>query len=147
MENFEINGLHCVSERFLTELNGKYGIFKEYFEVLLIAAEEIRGKPELMRFIALVCRALREEKGAWNETKKIEFPKSKDASLAYDLTPFFSILSTIEDTVETLKQRRIPERILVDSLRQYEGVLQICKLRFDRLMCNEVYFSWLPLLY
>lgn len=113
-------------------LEERYGALEKYYDVIKQAAKEADENPELKLFLALLCEMLKDRDGKKEELAKFEAPVSSPdgkSELGYKLVCALAMFSTIDYTYNKLKERNIPEEMILKVLRMHKGGITAYEIR------------------
>lgn len=122
MSELETRGAFFADESEICRLDSEYALFDEWLGDVLSAAEQLRGNPELLRYLYLLYYAMRDRNAFLQEIGDIDPPLHPcgDASKAFDYALLFAVLPFIPATASELRRRDIPASV-------YKQTLKMCK--------------------
>jgi len=139
-------GFPLLDKDYFDEFNNKYSLFSKYLDIIHEARELIKKDEELIFFMCILSRAVL--KFGVNEILcDLNLPKTDNPAMkkAYDFMPMFALLPSVDRTVERYRERNVPENIIKDTLKQYEGVISTNEYRLGYPGYDGVYFGWMLL--
>ena len=130
MKDFDANGCIYTKPEYYEMLHQKYGVLQTYLDLYKKAALEIGKNEYLSRFLALLCRALRDPNFRNGTCGPIILPQRK-CDFSYEILPALAVASELELSYDLLKERHLPEDILRDTLRLPENGFSSFALRHN----------------
>ncbi len=113
-----------------------------YTEVVLAAAKEIRQN-EAMRL--LICILEQWVRAGGNANDSSYTPPSGEG-IAYDFLHLFAAIPTMPDSVKFLRDRNVPEDIIVATMQEYEYCFGMCLSSIGRIAFDRGRLGWIRLL-
>lgn len=141
-----MEGFKFLDKEYFDEFNKKYSLFSKYLDVINEARELLKKDETLLLFVCILSRAVL--KFSINEILcDLNLPKTENEEMkkAYDFAPMFALLPSVERTVKRFRERNIPESVISEVLKQYEGVISTFEQRFGYPAYNGTYFGWMLL--
>jgi hypothetical protein len=148
MKEYEEKGAFFTDEKYIIDLNEKYTLFTDWFDTILSAAMQVRKTPDLLKYAFLLHYALKDRNEFPAEIKNIVAPRASENEkdiLAYDFLLVFPLLPTIPKTARAYEDRGVPEEIIMDTLKTYEGTINSTKDLYGEPGFSFRYLSWLQL--
>lgn len=139
-------GFPFLDKEYFDEFNAKYELFSKYLPVIHEARELLKKDDALLQFVCILSKAV--VKFSANEILcDLNLPKTEDEQMkkAYDFAPMFALLPSVERTVRRFKERNVPEDVIKETMKQYEGVISTFEMRFGYPAYNGTYFGWMLL--
>ncbi len=99
-------------------LSREYGIFSKWLPEVLSAASEIAENQKLCIFCYFLYLIIKDEEYYNEHFTEIEFP-DKGTYLG-DFAPLFSLFYYAEDMIKHMTERRLPRKIICDTLREFD---------------------------
>lgn len=130
MQDFDRNGCIYTKPEYYEKLHQKYGVLQTYLDLYKKAATEIGKDENLSRFLALLCRALRDPNFRNGSCGPLVLPQ-KECNFSYEMLPALAAASEVELSYKLLKNRHLPEDILQDTLRLPENGISSFSLRHN----------------
>lgn len=130
MKIFDENGCIYTKPDYYEMLHQKYGVLQSYLDLYKKAAVEIGKDENLSRFLALLCRALQDPNFRNGTHGAVYLPK-KEGDFAYEMLPALAVASEVELSYHLLKERKLPEDILKETLRLPENGISSFMLRHN----------------
>ena len=141
MEDFEKNGCAFADPKTYDILHEKYGVFPRYLDIYKKAATEVAENEELSRFLALVCRAVKDRELICSDIKELSFPEGD--GIGYAMLPGLANASGIEHCVNTLRSLGLPDELIFPTVALHENGLRESMRRYGgRIVYMPKYFSW-----
>lgn len=127
MAEYDANGCRWVSESFLQEMDGAYGMFRNHRDFIFRTAADIRGNELLSRFTVLLAAALKRDKAAFSSdsTWTLPVPADGEAPEPSEMTGYFALLAQMPASAETMKRWGLPEDVMCDTLAAITGCISI----------------------
>jgi len=147
MKEYENYGAFFADEEYITKLNHEFCLFDDWFEIILIAAKQVRENANLMRYIYLLNYAMQDRNVFSVEMNKISPPLAPagEDTYAYDFLLLFAILPAIPKTVQVMKNRGVPEDICNKTLKAYERCINSTNDLYGKPGFHFSYLSWFQL--
>ena len=119
-------------------------LFPTRLRDVLVGAEAVWANVPLRQYCVILSRAMDDRDAFMQELGQIQLPKAKEGEspLAYDYMGLFALLPQSVRTMEQLRQRGVPEEIILATFRALEGTLAATEARLGRPMFNDSYFGW-----
>lgn len=125
MEEYESAGCEWLDPERYERIGNEYGVLVRYRDVYKEAAIEVGKSDALSRLLALLVRALRDREHAFADMKVFRAPVSPSGehALAYDMLTALAIVSLVPYSHGILTGRRLPEEIVLSTLRAPESCI------------------------
>ena len=146
MADYEANGCALATAAYYDALEAEYGLLGEHLPVFKQAAEEIAARDALARYLALLCRALRDRDQINSDLATLGFPKDEENSLATRMLPSLAMMQGFPYADGLMRARGIPDDIRTTALRSLLGCVNGYRMRHDgEYGCYA--FGWFQLAY
>ena len=132
-------GLYALDEMRIKRLNEKYGIFKKYFDEVLLAAREIASDEAMVTYVYTLIAII----NADENTDILPLPDKQRRDT--DFLPLFSLLYFIEDLTSGMERRGLSFDIIADTLSDLETKIDDYLALFGRLGIR-IYVKWFLIL-
>lgn len=119
MDEYDKNGCFLADWAYYENLNEKYGCFEEYGYVYKAAVEQIKDEEMLCRYLLLLSMSLNDKvhkKEDLKEFVRLQAPSGKEPT-AYEMVSALALCSQLEGMAEDLRQKKIPEKYIRDTMR------------------------------
>ena len=137
-QEYRQQGAFFLEEAYLRSLNDRLPVFPRTMDAICADAAVIRNSPEMALYALFVVRAMEQREAFLRNLPLFVFPEEQH--------PFFAMLCLVPSIPRIhafLRERRLPEDVIQNTLGQFEACIFIYSLRFDRLGLNKRYFDWL----
>ncbi len=133
--------LFC-DEKALFETADEYGLFGKYREEILMAVKDLPNRKDLAT-LAAICDIALDDKATCRSGDTV-FPIGRDpAHRYYTLLP---VLHHMKNVAKMLQKRGLPEKIIRDTLYEYEISLEIFRLHNGQPGFNKRFLEWTMLI-
>jgi len=140
------DGFPFLNRAYFQAFNAKYQLFQKYTDLIQEAGEALEKNERLLLFVCILSKALLKFT-TYELIRDLSLPTTEDPEelLAYRFAPLFALLPSVERTVQRFRDRNVPESVIADTLKQYEGCIDTVKKRWGYLGYNGIYFNWMTL--
>jgi len=128
----------------LQKFQDETDLFPTRLRDVLVGAEAVWANEPLRQYCVILSRAMDDREAFMEELAQIRLPQAKEgeSTLAYDYMGLFALLPQAVKTMAQLRQRGVPEEIILATFRALEGTLAATEARLGRPMFNDAYFGW-----
>ena len=126
---------------YISEINARYSLFKQYLKEVIDAGEAIRQNPALLRYTNLLARAMQDREHF--ASGRVGLPASEAYDPAFAFSPVIAMLPSMAITEKNLKEHHIPQPYYDQTFASFEGCVRIVEQRFGHPGMNATYFGWL----
>ncbi|MEA4824292.1 MAG: hypothetical protein VB111_09295 [Clostridiaceae bacterium] len=115
-----------------------------YLDITLAAAARVRENSVLRDYTVSLAAAMRDRESFMTTLKTLEFPRPEagEPPLAYDFIPLLALLTQLASSVERMRARYIPEKVIDASLGNTAECLRVFQRRYLRPGMDMHYFAW-----
>lgn len=144
MAEYRLRGCRLVDELELLAINDQYHLFNVHSATILRAAALIRANDRLCRFLMILSAAMADRILIKADIGNLDLPPAPPGvdSLGYDLLAFFVFPPTAQATCDSYRAHQVPETMIAQMLRIYEGCIDGFQLRNGRPGFNLSYLNW-----
>ncbi|MBQ3557590.1 MAG: hypothetical protein IJA11_07350 [Oscillospiraceae bacterium] len=120
MDDFDRNGCPLTDPAYYDALAAEYGVLEVELDTYKQAAAEVGGSEVLSRVLHLLVTALQQEEFNKPDTTafKLPYPPKSEPWLGRDMLGGLALCSQIPRCARRLRQRKLPEDIILDALRR-----------------------------
>ncbi len=141
MEDFDKNGCAYADPATYDALQKKYGVFPKFLDTYKEAAAEVAKNEPLSRFLALLCRAMKDRELIVPDLKELSFPKGD--GIGYAMIAGLANASGIEYCVSTLRSLGLPDELIFPTAALQENGLRESMRRHDgKILYMPKYLNW-----
>lgn len=137
--SYHDRGQQILSESYIRTVLAESGAMLPYQELILAAAAELRPQPAALLLICLLEKWVRSSDAIDYST----YTPPQGNSLGCDFLHLFAALPTIPDSVAHLKQRNVPEDVILATMQEYDFCVDLCKLLSGRPAFDCGRLSWM----
>jgi hypothetical protein len=135
-----------VSKKYLEKVQKTWHIFDETnWAFVQNSAAAIRKSSYARAYINLMFRFIK-DRALFREVqreKKLPYPRYTTPEPLLDSVLIFPLIPLIIAVMEDWKVRKVPEKVIMDTVKSMDTSLYINLIRYDRVFMNEHYFNWL----
>lgn len=128
-----------LSDGFITEILKQNKVMLPYADIILAAAKEIRQNEALCLLVCLLEKWVLEG-GKVNDP---DYEAPAGTGLAYDFLHLFPAIPTIPGCAHRMRDRGVPEDVIVDTLREYDYCIEMCNDRMGRPAFPQGRLNWI----
>jgi len=120
----------------------KHHILTQYQELIQTAAEKIKNNPSLCLLLCLVEEYVK----MGGNTCSDEYTEPKGEGIEYDFFHLFPAIPTIKSSIAYLKNRNVPDKVIYDTMREYDTCVQTCCSTLGRPAFDKGRLGWIKIL-
>ena len=136
-KEYSESGVFFLEHEYLVTVNEKTGAYPEILDLILADAENIKKVKEDALYALFIVKAMKHRKSFKENLSFFTFPEK------YLFFPFICLIPSMTDTYKFLKDKKLPEDVIKNTMGQYQACVYIYEERFDRKGLNKHYFDWL----
>lgn len=143
MAEYETQGVFFLQESFIDALQKDFGIYRQKYDFVKLAAERVRKNDFLARY-SLLLYHMQQDNNHAGEIYFKKFPVGDGSSPAdHEMAAYFSQLAFARDIVSYHLAHGVPEDIVLDTLNDlYEEAILVCNDCFGRDGAHPRCFGW-----
>lgn len=131
-----------LSEELIINTLKECGILGKYLDLILEAACLLRQKKELRLFLALLSEYINNG----GDPRSAEYHPPQGEGVMYDFLHLFPAIPTMKESVKFLRSRKVPEDIILDTMKEYDTCVQNCEQYLGRSAFDHKRLGWIRLL-
>ena len=147
MAEYRLHGCRLVDEQELLAANDRFNLFTVHTATVIRAAGMIRASDTLCRFLMILSAAMADRILIKTDIGNLDLPPAPPGvdPLGYDLLALYVFLPTVQATCDSYRAHQVPEDMIAQMLRIYEGCIDGFQLRNGRPGFNLSYLNWCQL--
>ena len=128
-----------LSDGFITETLEQNKVMLPYMDMILTAASQLRQNEALCLLVCLLEKWVLEG----GRVTDPDYEEPVGTGLAYDFLHLFPALPTIPGCAARMRDRGVPEDVIVDTLGEYDYCIEMCQDRAGRPMFPRGRLNWI----
>ena len=133
---------NILSESFLSQvLDGNYALIP-WHDLVIAAAGEVRKNEAMCLLICLLEQWVK----AGGDPYDADYQPPIGEGLAYDFLHIFPALPSIPDSIAYLRNRNVPEDVIVATMQEYDYCIKVCITHMGRPAFDRGRLGWISLL-
>ncbi len=122
-DTYESRGQQILSEEYIRTVLSESGALLPYRDLILAAAAQLREQPAMCLLICLLEKWIRSS----DDIDLGAYTPPQGSGLGYDFLHLFAALPTIPDSIARLKQRNVPEDVILATMQEYDFCVELRK--------------------